>query len=169
MVEPGYALRGPRERALGLMRSVICQPAFFHGSDHIRLVVVTSDAAEWDWVKWLPHAGDAAVEDGAGPVRMVYGSVADFLAAQQEALALRGRGEFRARHGALKEPIAPLPQTVIVCDTDEGWDLLGDSAGISGVTFFDVRGAAWCRRALTRSGCWISPRAGSSRRFRATR
>jgi type VII secretion protein EccCa/type VII secretion protein EccCb len=141
MVEPGYALRGPRERALGLMRSVICQLAFFHGSDHIRLVVVTSDAAEWDWVKWLPHAGDAAVEDGAGPVRMVYGSVADFLAAQQEALALRGRGEFRARHGALKEPIAPLPQTVIVCDTDEGWDLLGDSAGISGVTFFDVRGS----------------------------
>lgn len=72
------------------MRSVICQLAFFHGSDHIRLVVVTSDAAEWDWVKWLPHAGDTAVEDGAGPVRMVYGAVADFLAAQQEALALRG-------------------------------------------------------------------------------
>ena len=93
MVEPGYELRGPRDRVLGLMRAIICQLVFFHGPDHLRLVVVTSDVAEWDWVKWLPHAGDAAVEDGAGPVRMVYGSVDDFLAAQTDALSLaRARG-----------------------------------------------------------------------------
>ena len=85
MVEPGYELRGPRDRVLGLMRAIICQLVFFHGPDHLRLVVVTSDVAEWDWVKWLPHVGDPAVEDGAGPVRMVYGSVADFLAAQADA------------------------------------------------------------------------------------
>lgn len=140
MVEPGYELRGARERVLGLIRSVICQLAFFHGPDHVRLVVVTSDATEWDWVKWLPHAGDPVVEDGAGPARMVYGSVADFLAAQQDGLALRGRGEFRARHGAIREAIAPLPHTVVVCDADDkGWDRLGDRAGISGLTFFDVR------------------------------
>lgn len=141
MVEPGYELRGPRERVLGLMRSIICQLVFFHGSDHLRLVVVTSDVAEWDWVKWLPHVGDSAVEDGAGPVRMVYGSVTDFLAAQQDALFQRGRGEFRVRHGAAKDPISPLPHTVIVCDTEEGWDRLGDRAGVSGLTFFAVRGA----------------------------
>ncbi|MBY0441376.1 MAG: type VII secretion protein EccCa [Mycobacteriaceae bacterium] len=141
LVEPGYELRGPRQRVLGLMRSIICQLVFFHGSDHLRLVVVTSDVAQWDWVKWLPHAGDPTVEDGVGPVRMVYGSVPDFLAAQADSLSLRGRGEFRARHGASKETIAPLPHTVIVCDTDQGWDQLGDRAGISGLTFFDLRGA----------------------------
>ena len=140
MVEPGYALRGPRERVLGLMRAIICQLAFFHGPDHLRLVVVTSDVSQWDWVKWLPHVGDSAVADGAGPVRMVYGSVADFLAAQQDELFGRGRGEFRVRHGAAKDPISPVPHTVIVCDCDEGWERLGDRAGVSGLTFFDVRG-----------------------------
>jgi DNA segregation ATPase FtsK/SpoIIIE, S-DNA-T family len=140
MVEPGYELRGPRERVLGLMRSIICQLAFFHGPDHLRIVVVTSDVAEWDWVKWLPHVGDSEVADGAGPVRMVYGSVADFLGAQQDGLFGRGRGEFRGRHGAAKDPIQPLPHTVIVCDCQDGWDWLGDRAGVSGLTFFDVRG-----------------------------
>lgn len=141
MVEPGYELRGPRERVLALMRAVLCQLVFFHGPDHLRLVVVTSDAAEWDWVKWLPHAGDSQLEDGAGPVRMVYGSVDDFLAAQSEALGLRSRGDFRARLGASKEPINPLPHTVIVCDTEAGWERFGSSEGVNGLTFFDVRGA----------------------------
>jgi len=114
---------------------------FFHGPDHLRLVVVTSDVAEWDWVKWLPHAGDPVVEDGAGPVRMVYGSVADFVAAQVDALSLRGRGDFRARLGASKDPINPLPHTLIVCDTEVGWDRFGSSEGVNGLTFFDVRGS----------------------------
>lgn len=139
VVEPGYELCGPRERVLGVMRSIICQLAFSHGSDHLQLVVVTSDVAEWDWVKWLPHAGDREVEDGAGPVRMVYGSVSDFIAAKGDTL-LRGRGQFRARHAAAKDPITPLPHTVVICDTDEGWQRLGDSAGVDGVTFFDVGG-----------------------------
>lgn len=141
MVEPGYELRGPRERVLALMRAMLCQLVFFHGPDHLRLVVVTSDAAEWDWVKWLPHAGDSVLQDGAGPVRMVYGSVNDFLAAQSEAMSLRSRGDFRARLGASKEPINPLPHTVIVCDTEVGWDRFGSSEGINGLTFFAVRGA----------------------------
>ncbi|MEE6140622.1 type VII secretion protein EccCa [Mycobacterium sp. 050128] len=142
MVEPGYELRGPRERVLALMRAILCQLMFFHGPDHLRLVVVTSDAAEWDWVKWLPHAGDTALEDGAGPVRMVYGSVNDFLDAQADAKSLRGRGDFRARLGASKDPINPLPHTVIVCDTEVGWDRFGSSEGVNGLTFFDVRGCS---------------------------
>ncbi|CDM79564.1 type VII secretion protein EccC (plasmid) [Mycobacterium marinum] len=141
MVEPGYELRGPREGVLALMRAVLCQLVFFHGPDHLRLVVVTSDVSEWDWIKWLPHAGDAVLEDGAGPVRMVYGSVNDFLAAQAEAMSLRARGDFRARLGASKEPVNPLPHTVIVCDTEVGWERFGSSEGVNGLTFFDVRGA----------------------------
>ena len=60
------------------MRAIICQLTFSHGPDHLRLMVVTDDVAQWDWVKWLPHAGDPRVEDAAGPVRMVYRSVAEF-------------------------------------------------------------------------------------------
>ncbi|AFV14853.1 MULTISPECIES: type VII secretion protein EccC [Mycobacterium] len=140
MVEPGYELRGPRERVLGLMRAILCELVFFHGPDHLRLVVVTSDAAEWDWVKWLPHAGDPKLIDGAGPVRMVYGSVAEFLDAQTDAMSLSTRGDFRSRLGASKDPIDPLPHTVVVCDTEAGWERLGSSEGVAGLTFFDVRG-----------------------------
>ncbi len=98
------------------MRAVLCQLVFWHGPDHLRLVVVTADVPEWDWVKWLPHVGDPVIEDGAGPVRMVYGSVADFVEAQADAMGLRGRGEFVSRHKLMKTPIDPLPHTVIVCD-----------------------------------------------------
>jgi S-DNA-T family DNA segregation ATPase FtsK/SpoIIIE len=141
MVEPGYELRGPRQRVLALMRAIMCQLVFWHGPDHLRLVVVSADVDEWDWVKWLPHAGDRTVEDGAGPVRMVYGSVADFFAVQADALGLRGRGEFVTRHGAAKSPIDPLPHTVIVCDVGSGWEMFGSSAGVDGLTFFDVGGS----------------------------
>lgn len=141
MVEPGYELRGPRERALALMRAILCQLVFWHGPDHLRLVVVSADVAEWDWVKWLPHAGDRTIEDGAGPVRMVYGSVTDFFAAQADALELRGRGDFVTRHGAANSPIDPLPHTLIVCDVEAGWEKFGSSAGVKGLTFFDVRGS----------------------------
>lgn len=140
MVEPGYELRGPRERVLALMRSILCQLVFAHGPDHLRVVVVTSDVHEWDWVKWLPHAGDRVIEDGAGPLRLVYGSVSDFVEAQADAMALRSRGEFAIRHGAGKSPIDPLPHAVIVCDVQGGWEIFGSSAGVNGLTFFDVCG-----------------------------
>jgi type VII secretion protein EccCa/type VII secretion protein EccCb len=137
LVEPGYELRGPRERVLGLMRSIVCQLVFSHGPDHLQLIVVTSDRAQWDWVKWLPHACDPNSEDGAGPVRMVYRSATEFVAVIGD--LLRGRGQFTARHGASREPIS-VRHTVMVCDTDEDWGLVGDPDGVDGVTFFDLRG-----------------------------
>ena len=73
-------------------------------------------------------------------VRMVYGSVADFLAAQADAMSLRGRGEFRGRHGAAKDPIEPLPHTVMVCDTDDGGDdRFAGAAGTNGIDVFRRR------------------------------
>lgn len=142
LVEPGYELRGPRERVLGVMRALLCQLVFSHGPDHLRLVVVTCDVAQWDWVKWLPHAGDATVQDAAGPVRMVYASVTDFLTAQQEALSLHSIGEFKPRRAGVKDPIKPLPHTLVVCDTEGPWELVCGRGGLAGLTFFDVCGAA---------------------------
>ncbi|MDQ1249416.1 MAG: segregation ATPase FtsK/SpoIIIE, family [Actinomycetota bacterium] len=141
LVEPGYRLDGSREQALGLMRALICQLVFAHGPDHLRLVVVTDDAAQWDWVKWLPHAGDPAVEDAAGPVRLVYASAAEFAAAQ-DAAVFKGRDAFRPRHAAVLEAVAPMPHTVVVADIagDRGWESLVGSLGVEGVTFFDLRG-----------------------------
>ena len=147
LVEPGYRLGGERDQALALMRSLLAQLTFSHGPDHLRLIVVTGDEQEWDWVKWLPHAGDPKIEDAAGPVRMVYTSVGDFANAQFDAV-FKGRDAFRPRHAAVHEPVSPMPHTVVVADIDDdsGWQQLVGALGVEGVTFFDLRGGvAPCR------------------------
>jgi DNA segregation ATPase FtsK/SpoIIIE-like protein len=132
------------------MRAVIAQLVFHHGPDHLRLVVVSADTAEWDWVKWLPHAGDPTVTDAAGPVRMVYPSVADFAAVQFDAV-LKGRDAFRPRHAAVHDPIRPLPHTVVINDLDDdGWASVIGPLGVEGTTFFDLAGSVPPARGASR-------------------
>ena len=139
LVEPWYALVGEREQALGLMRAIICQLAFSHGPDHVQMVVVTSDLAEWDWVKWLPHFGDSRRQDAAGNARMVYTSVREFAAEQAELFA--GRGSFTPRH-ASSSAQTPTPHTVIIADVvDPQWEYVISAEGVDGVTFFDLTGS----------------------------
>ena len=141
LVEPGYRIDGEREQVLALMRAIICQLTFSHGADHLQLMVVTDDAAQWDWVKWLPHAGDGREEDAAGPLRMVYRSVNEFSQRQFEEV-VRRRAAFSARHAAAREPVNPMPHTVIISDLeDTGWYAVAGQTGVEGVTFFDLRGA----------------------------
>lgn len=139
LVEPWYSLIGDREQALGLMRSIICQLAFSHGPDHVRMIVVSSDLEEWDWVKWLPHFGDPRRQDAAGSARMVYSSVREFAAEQAELFA--GRGSFTPRH-ASSAGQTPTPHHIIISDvTDPQWEYVISAEGVDGVTFFDLTGA----------------------------
>ncbi len=139
LVEPWYSLIGEREQALGLMRSIICQLAFSHGPDHVRMIVVSSDLEEWDWVKWLPHFGDPRRQDAAGSARMVYSSVREFAAEQAELFA--GRGSFTPRH-ASSAGQTPTPHHIIISDvTDPQWEYVISAEGVDGVTFFDLTGA----------------------------
>ncbi|MCA2243364.1 MULTISPECIES: type VII secretion protein EccCa [Mycobacteriaceae] len=141
LVEPGWRLDGDRERALALMRAIVCQMVFSHGPDHLQLIAVTDDVEEWDWLKWLPHVADNRVQDAAGGLRMVYPSVRDFYDAQYGAV-LQGRDRFNPRHGAAKDQIQPLPHTVIISDVSDGstWSSLINPDGVAGVTVFDLRG-----------------------------
>lgn len=140
LVEPWYALAGEREQVLGLMRAIVCQLAFSHGPDHVRMVVVTSDLDEWDWVKWLPHFGDPRRQDAAGNARMVYSSVREFAAEQAELFA--GRGSFTPRH-ASSSAQTPTPHTVVIADAvDPQWEYVISSEGVDGVTFFDLTGSS---------------------------
>ncbi|WP_024442075.1 MULTISPECIES: type VII secretion protein EccC [unclassified Mycobacterium] len=139
LVEPWYSLVGDREQVLGLMRAIICQLAFSHGPDHLRMVVVTSDVAQWDWVKWMPHFGDPRRQDAAGNARMVYGSVQDF--ATEHAELFSGRGSFMPRH-ASSSAETPTPHHLIIVDgLDPQWEYVNTTEGIDGVTFFDLTGA----------------------------
>jgi type VII secretion protein EccCa/type VII secretion protein EccCb len=139
LVEPWYALIGERPQVLGLMRAIVCQLAFSHGPDHVQMVVVSSDLEEWDWVKWLPHFGDARRQDAAGNARMVYSSVREFAAEQAELFA--GRGSFTPRH-ASSSAQTPTPHTVIIADVvDPQWEYVISAEGVDGVTFFDLTGS----------------------------
>lgn len=140
LVEPWYSLAGDREQVLGLMRAIVCQLAFSHGPDHVRMIVVSSDLDEWDWVKWLPHFGDPRRQDAAGNARMVYSSVREFAAEQAELFA--GRGSFTPRH-ASSAAQTPTPHTVIIADVvDPQWEYVISGEGVDGVTFFDLTGSA---------------------------
>jgi len=151
LIEPGYRLDGPRELTLGLMRALVAQMTFSHGPDHLRLVVVTDKVDEWDWVKWLPHNADDRKEDALGPARMVYRSVQEFANDQLTDAVLRS-GAFQPRHAAVKDPIAPLPHTVVISDIEPGgWFGLMTADGVAGWTFFDLHGAVPCCESSTGS------------------
>ncbi|HEU4363695.1 MAG TPA: type VII secretion protein EccCa [Mycobacterium sp.] len=139
LVEPWYSLIGERERVLGLVRAIICQLAFSHGPDHLRIIVVSSDVAEWDWVKWLPHSGDPRRQDAAGNARMVYGSAREFAAEHSELFS--GRGSFIPRH-ASSSAETPTPHHLIIADViDPQWEYVNTTDGVDGVTFIDLTGA----------------------------
>ncbi|MBO0881676.1 MAG: type VII secretion protein EccCb, partial [Mycobacterium sp.] len=119
---------------------IICQLAFSHGPDHVKMIVVTSDITKWDWVKWLPHFGDPRRRDAAGNARMVYGSVREFAADQAELFA--GRGSFTPRH-ASSSAETPTPHHVIIADIDDPqWEYVISADGVDGVTFFDLTGSS---------------------------
>ncbi|MFF3515810.1 type VII secretion protein EccCa [Streptomyces sp. NPDC002573] len=66
-------VRGDEEIRRGVVRAIVAQLAAFHAPDNLRIAVCTDDAhgAEWDWVKWLPHALHQDEHDGAGQVRLI--------------------------------------------------------------------------------------------------
>jgi S-DNA-T family DNA segregation ATPase FtsK/SpoIIIE len=70
---PRATVSGPADQTRALARSVLAQLATFHAPDELRIAVLTdrSSAAEWEWVKWLPHALHPIETDDAGAMRLV--------------------------------------------------------------------------------------------------
>ncbi len=69
---PRLRIAGGREDRVGLARAMLASLATFHSPDDLKIAVCAADAqaAEWDWVKWLPHAWHPQRWGDAGPVRM---------------------------------------------------------------------------------------------------
>lgn len=61
------------DRVRALARAAVVQYALWHAPADALLAVVAppSLAHEWEWVKWLPHAGHPRRQDVVGPLRMV--------------------------------------------------------------------------------------------------
>ncbi|MEV5539903.1 type VII secretion protein EccCa [Saccharopolyspora shandongensis] len=105
-------MRGDDEAARELTRAMIAQLVTFHSPDDLRVAVCASPerAAEWDWVKWLPHAQHGSEQDGAGQVRMLTDSIAALEALLGAELNDRGRFEAGA------SPTRDEPFVMIVLD-----------------------------------------------------
>jgi S-DNA-T family DNA segregation ATPase FtsK/SpoIIIE len=125
------------DRARALARAMIAQLTVFHSPDDVVIAVCTDGAAaaEWDWLKWLPHALSPDAYDAVGQVRLISD---DLLAL--EALfgdTLTNRPRFGVGTGV------DGPHVVVVID---GGSVpreaqLTDSL-VSGVTVIDLTGAA---------------------------
>lgn len=66
----GLAVVGPRERGLGVLRTVVAQVAALHAPGQVDLLLLTDTARlrDWEWARWLPHLPAESVHvcaDGA--------------------------------------------------------------------------------------------------------
>ncbi|GIF76614.1 type VII secretion protein EccCa [Asanoa siamensis] len=61
-----------------LVRALLVQLAVFHAPDDLMVAVAAGPGrrADWEWVKWLPHARHPSRTDALGAVRLVADSVA---------------------------------------------------------------------------------------------
>ena len=115
-------LCGAEEQARALARAMICSAAAFQSPEHLAIAVLASEdsLADWDWVKWLPHALSAQDSDAVGPRRMVSTDLAELAALLApdlgRASALRFRRACprppppvrrRRRRAAARQPLDP--------------------------------------------------------------
>jgi DNA segregation ATPase FtsK/SpoIIIE, S-DNA-T family len=123
------------DRVRALARAVVAQYALWHAPADALLAVVAppSLAHEWEWVKWLPHAGHPRRHDVAGPLRMITDDADDVRQWWLAELSGRPQGP------GIGEPHL----LVVVDDVAEG---PGPWAGVAGVTVLRV-GAPGGRRA----------------------
>ncbi|WP_335937625.1 type VII secretion protein EccCa [Streptomyces sp. PTD5-9] len=65
-------VQGDPDAARALARALIAQLAAFHAPEELTVALCVDDErrADWEWVKWLPHAQHAYQRDGAGQARI---------------------------------------------------------------------------------------------------
>lgn len=123
---------GDRAAGRALARALIAQLVTFHAPQEVRLGVVRAQphAADWEWVKWLPHHLHASLRDGDLPTRLVATSVsgmAELIAADLE----DRQDAYQRRRG---QPTRPREHLVIVVDGEHlpgVWGLAAPERGIS--------------------------------------
>ncbi|MBA0053985.1 type VII secretion protein EccCa [Streptomyces sp. AJS327] len=121
------SLVGERDEVLGVARALAVQLAVAHAPDDVGLAVACPEgrAADWDWVKWLPHlrgdgtghrASSGEGGDAAGSHRVAgeLGALATLLGPE-----LRRRAAYAAevRRGLSgREALRLMPRLVVVSD-----------------------------------------------------
>lgn len=130
------AMTGEQAANRSLARAMIGQLATFHSPDDVVLAVCTAGpaAAEWEWLKWLPHALSPTAVDAVGQVRLI----SDDLLALEATL-----GDMltnRPRFGASGQVEGPHVVVVVDGGTVAVESQLAASL-VQGVTVIDVSGS----------------------------
>ena len=76
------SLLGPRRRALGLARALLCQATVLHAPED--LLVAVHAGTDWEWAKWLPHTSEPDVDTVVPLVAPDPDGLADVLTAELE-------------------------------------------------------------------------------------
>ena len=107
---------GDRAQSRMLAQAMVAQLITFHPAEDVRLAIVRADsqAALWEWAKWLPHVQHPSGMDGEVPARLVAGSV--------PAMAELIGGEMEARMEAHQrrrgQRMVPREHLVVVVDAE---------------------------------------------------
>ncbi len=128
-------ISGDPEGGRSLVRAMLGQLAAFHSPDDVVIAVCTAGpaAAQWDWLKWLPHALSAETYDAVGQARLVSDDLIGLEAMFGDTLTAR------PRFGATGQTDGP--HVVVVVD---GGQVSGEAqlvdALVSGATVIDLSG-----------------------------
>ncbi|MEV8312059.1 type VII secretion protein EccCa [Streptomyces flavidovirens] len=130
------ALAGDSDTVYGNARAAIAQLATLHSPEDLMVAVVAhpSAAADWDWIKWLPHSQHPKAKDGAGSARLLFDDLGELEEALEDQLADRPRWNREAN------PVYDQPHLIVVLDggtvpPDSG---LAGAEGLQGVTFLEI-------------------------------
>ncbi|MFJ3762807.1 type VII secretion protein EccCa [Streptomyces sp. NPDC090080] len=105
-------MRGDRDGILALARAMVTQMSVLHAPQDLILAFCLGpdQQAEWDWVKWLPHAVHVSDADAAGPARLISQTAGDLFELLGTEFGERPSFEARATSSS-DEPL-----TVIIID-----------------------------------------------------
>ncbi|MGW0565513.1 type VII secretion protein EccCa [Streptomyces sp. NPDC003016] len=130
------ALAGDSDTVYGNARAAVAQLATLHSPEDLMIAVVAhpSAAADWDWIKWLPHSQHPKAKDGAGSARLLFDDLGELEEALEDQLADRPRWNRDAN------PVYDQPHLIVVLDggtvpPDSG---LAGAEGLQGVTFLEI-------------------------------
>ncbi|MFB8281066.1 type VII secretion protein EccCa [Nocardia colli] len=126
---PQVELGGDEEAVRALVRAMVAEMTVLHGPDQVAIAAVLPepDAAEWSWLKWLPHTQHPSDTDAIGSSRMVYRSVAELRA---KLLTGLNRGPFSVN----SEPTLDRTHYLVLVAVN-GTTVDRDISGIDGCTW----------------------------------
>ncbi|MGW3344377.1 type VII secretion protein EccCa [Nonomuraea rubra] len=130
-------LAGDQVAARDLVRAALAQAAVLHSPEELRISVCAGRerAAEWEPVKWLPHALHPTEEDGAGPVRLLVADLGELDELLGFELKDRPRFSKGLSDGAVPYHVVVLDGGTVPAGSQLGLDV------IEGVTVIDLSGA----------------------------